>query len=185
MPLLAYHCHRLAQHLLPPVRIRREPPHLSCSTEMLLTGVLGSEVFSISLILAVTFILSATLRSWLQRFQHHKYPLLGAEHGNKGKREQEFLQNAGKLYENAYQSFKTLSQVSTPDGKAFHMSPFNQHLLTLASGEHLVIPNSYLDELKSKGDAEIDVTLAFEKVRLAENTSSIHSTSKRDRLTVI
>lgn len=165
------------------MRIRREPPHPSRS-EMLLAGILGSEVFSTSLILIATFILSATLRSWLRRFRHPKYPLLGAEHGDKGKREQEFLQNAGKLYEKAYHSFKTLSRVSTPDGMAFHISPCDQHWLTQASGEHLVIPNSYLDELKSRGDEQIDVTLAFEKV-MAKSTSSMHSTSEQDRLIVI
>ncbi|KAG8162698.1 hypothetical protein KVR01_007176 [Diaporthe batatas] len=74
----------------------------------------------------------------------NKFPLLGAQYGNRRKRAEAFLYQPVKLYEEGYRRFK--NQV---------------YRMTMPDGDHLIVPNSYLDELRTRSDDEIDVLKSF------------------------
>ncbi|KAF3766428.1 cytochrome P450 [Cryphonectria parasitica EP155] len=77
-----------------------------------------------------------------------KFPLLGEEYGSRRKRIEAFMYQPAQLYQDGYRRFK--DQI---------------YRLTMPDGDHLIVPNRYLDELRQHPDDEIDVLKSFEDVR--------------------
>ncbi|KAK3374752.1 cytochrome P450 [Podospora didyma] len=94
-----------------------------------------------------------------------RYPLLGSEYGGAEKRGQAFLAHATELFQRGYEEFKTsIYRLTTPDG------------------DHLIVPNCHLDELRRRPDDELDVQEAFEKT--FEN-KHVHLFPAKDKSTIV
>ncbi|KAK3369720.1 ent-kaurene oxidase [Lasiosphaeria ovina] len=104
----------------------------------------------------------STKQAW---YLASRYPLLGGEYGGADKRGKAYLSHAAALFDQGYRQFKTaIYRLTTPDG------------------DHLIVPNCYLDELRRRPDNELDVLKAFEKT--FEN-NHVRLFPSKDKTTII
>ncbi len=72
------------------------------------------------------------------------------------------------VYEEGYSKFRNdIYRLTTPDGTFASVMPSHSNVRLqkgYATGEHMVVPGRYLDELRGRPDDEIDVLKAFMKV---------------------
>jgi hypothetical protein len=113
-----------------------------------LTSQLSNQQTFISLAAAAVLVsllsTSLPILKGILRPSTSKLPLLAAEQGGPLQREKYYLSNACDLYAEGYRRFKN-----------------SIYRLTGFDGEVLVVPASYLDELRSRPDDEVDVVYSL------------------------
>ncbi|KAK3937790.1 cytochrome P450 [Diplogelasinospora grovesii] len=101
------------------------------------TQVLSDPVVLVSILAAISvaFIAPNLLSYWALG----KYPLNGGQYGSYPKRLMAFISHAEQMYGEGYGKFKNAV-----------------YRMTTADGERLIVPNTYLDELRQRPDSEIN-----------------------------
>ncbi|RYP69935.1 hypothetical protein DL771_005795 [Monosporascus sp. 5C6A] len=99
--------------------------------------------------LVLAFVIFAIVRLWprlVYEIELRRLPLVGEEH-SRSKRVKNYFFSATTVYQEGYEKFKGVF-----------------HRITTLSGDHIIIPSRYLDELRQLPESDIDVLHTFKDI---------------------